>query len=119
MAASSSLARARWESVWDAWVVNGSSVVVVLVVVVGGVDTEVEGPEGKSMRTNISFMWGCAEVAIARSVGSVGQIAMLEGEKAIQALEWGARFCLLKTERLTGGVGDDADCCWESYGGSM
>ena len=37
-------------------------------------------------------MWGTADVATARRVGSVGQTAIEDGEKAIQALEWGARF---------------------------
>ena len=37
-------------------------------------------------------MCGMADVATARRVGSVGQMAIDEGEKAIQALEWGARF---------------------------
>ena len=37
-------------------------------------------------------MCGTADVATATSVGSVGQTAIEEGEKAIQALEWGARF---------------------------
>ena len=42
---------------------------------------------GNKRRTRMSFKWGTAEVATARSVGSVGQIATLEGENAIQALE--------------------------------
>ncbi len=37
-------------------------------------------------------MCGTADVATARSVGSIGQMAIEEGENAIQALEWGARF---------------------------
>ena len=37
-------------------------------------------------------MCGTADVATAMSVESVGQTAIEEGENAIQALEWGARF---------------------------
>lgn len=47
---------------------------------------------GKSRRTRISFICGRDEVATASSVGSVGQRAMEDGEKGIQAFEWGARF---------------------------
>ena len=41
-----------------------------------------------------SLRWGIEDVATAMRVGSVGQRAMLEGEKVTQALEWGARFCV-------------------------
>ena len=40
---------------------------------------------GNRSRTTMSFMWGRCEVATARSVGSVGDSAMHDGEKAIQA----------------------------------
>lgn len=41
----------------------------------------------------MSFMYGTAEVATAKSVGSVGEMATEDGENAIQALDCGARFC--------------------------
>ena len=43
--------------------------------------------EGTNSLTMISFMCGTAEVATAKSVGSMGELAIDDGEKAIQALE--------------------------------
>ena len=47
---------------------------------------------GRSRRAIRSFMWGTVDVATATMVGSVGESATEEGEKATQELEWGARF---------------------------
>ena len=60
---------------------------------------------GRRRRTMRSFMWGVEEVAMARRVGSVGERAIEEGEKAIQALEWGARFW--RPRRWRGGGWED------------
>ena len=88
MAASSLSWMARLESVCAAWVAAGPGIGVGVVV-----EELREGRGGRRRRTSRSFMWGTAEVATARRVGSVGHSATEEGEKAIQALEWGARFC--------------------------
>lgn len=79
IAASSLSWMARFALAWDAWVVMGEL-------------ASLAGRIGIRSRTRISFMCGTADVATATSVGSVGQTAIEEGEKAIQALEWGARF---------------------------
>lgn len=56
----------------------------------------------------MSFKCGIADVAMARSVGSVGHIATEEGEKAIQAFEWGARFWEPSSRSSAGGDGPEA-----------
>ena len=42
---------------------------------------------GRRRRTIRSLRWGTEDVATATRVGSVGQRAMLDGEKVTQALE--------------------------------
>ena len=42
---------------------------------------------GRRRRTMRSLRWGIEDVATAMRVGSVGQRAMLEGEKVTQAFE--------------------------------
>ncbi len=48
---------------------------------------------GRRRRTIISFMCGMADVATANREESTGDSANADGVNAIQALEWGARFC--------------------------
>ena len=79
IAASSLSWMARFALAWDAW-----GVVVEL--------ASLAEWSGMRSRTRISFMCGTADVATARRVGSVGQTAIEEGEKAIQAWDWAARF---------------------------
>ena len=53
----------------------------------------------------MSFMCGTEEVATAIRVGSVGLMAIEEGEKAIQAFECGARFWVPSSSSLVGEAG--------------
>lgn len=59
----------------------------------------------------MSFICGTAEVGAARMEGSRGDIARLDGEKAIQALECGARFCEPMSVKVAGAEFVGALCC--------
>lgn len=63
--------------------------------------------EGTRSLAMMSFMCGTVLVATATVVGEIGDRERLEGVKAIQAVEWGARFCAPRGSREGGEEGSE------------